>query len=170
MVGRKTNDRLKSVVESLLPFIAEIGKQQDMLVDIGGELSNIRNNISKNSTDDIKHQLKLQRVEHMYSLISLTLILVGYDTERLSMLGMVKDEHKEQCFDVSREYMKNTHKVMSMNQTYWETLSVSVESDDIKQLVRKTRNTMNMIYPLYKKCLEILAVAQTASPGGLCES
>lgn len=50
---------------SLLPYISEIGKQQDMLVYIGEELSNIRNNISRDSTDDVKHQLKLQRLEHM---------------------------------------------------------------------------------------------------------
>jgi hypothetical protein len=102
MVARKTNNRFKSVQESLLPYVTDIGKQQDMLVDIGQELSNMRNNISKDSMDDVKHQLKRQRVEHMLSLISLTYIMVGYDTERLSMLGMVKDEHKAQCFDVSR--------------------------------------------------------------------
>jgi hypothetical protein len=140
MVGRKPNNRFKLVEESLLPYITEIGKQQDMLVDIGEELSNIRNTIAKDSTDDAKQQLKLQKIEHMLSLISLTYIMVGYDTERLSMLGMVKDEHKDQCFDVSREYMENTHKVMSANHTYWETLGVSIENDDIRQLVQETRN------------------------------
>jgi hypothetical protein len=156
MVGKKTNNRFISIEESLLPYIAEIAKKQDILVDIGEELSNIRNNISKSSTDEVKHQLKLQKVQHMFSLISLIYIMVGYDTDRLSMLGMVKNEHKDQCFDVSREYMKNTHKLMSMNHTYLETLSESVDNDDIEQLVQKTRDTMNMIYPLYQKCLEIL--------------
>ena len=156
MVGKKPNNRFKLIEQSLLPYITEIGKQQDMLVDIGEELSTIRNTISKNSTVDSKQQLQLQRVEHMLSLISLTYIMVGYDTERLSMLGMVKAEHKDQCFDVSREYMENTHKVMSANHNYWETLGASIVNDDIKQLVQKTRNAMNVIYPLYDKCLEIL--------------
>ena len=156
MAGGKPNNRFRLMEESLLPYITEIGKQQDMLVDIGEELSNIRKTISKSPSDDAKQQLQLQRVEHMLSLISLTYIMVGYDTERLSMLGMVKDEHKDQCFDVSREYMENTKKVMSTNHTYWETLGVSIENDDIRQLVQETRNAMNIIYPLYEKCLEIL--------------
>ena len=156
MAGRKTNNRYKSIEESLLPYSTEIGEQQDTLIDIADELSKIRNTISKDSTDDPKQQLRLQRVEHMLSLISLTYIMVGYDTERLSMLGMVRDEHKDQCFDATRGYMENTHKLMSTNHTYWETLGASIENDDIKQLVQKTRKAMNIIYPLYEKCLQIL--------------
>ena len=161
MVQGKTNNTFKLLEESLLPYVSKIGKHQDRLVDIGEELSNIRNTISRGSTDDAKQQLQLERIEHMLSLISLTYIMVGYDTERLSMLGMVKDEHKDQCFDVSREYMENTRKVMSANHTYWETLGVSIENYDIKQLVQETRNAMNIIYPLYEKCLEILKSKET---------
>ena len=156
MVQGKTNNTFKLLEESLLPYVSKIGKHQDRLVDIGEELSNIRNTISRGSTDDAKQQLQLERIEHMLSLISLTYIMVGYDTERLSMLGMVKDEHKDQCFDVSRAYMENTRKVMSANHTYWETLGASIENYDIKHLVQETRNAMNIIYPLYEKCLEIL--------------
>lgn len=156
MVARKTNNRFKSVQERLLPYITDIGKQQDMLVDIGEELSNMRNNISKDSMDEVKHQLKLQRVEHMLSLISLTYIMVGYDTERLSMLGMVKDEHKAQCFDVSREYMENTYKLMSLNHVYMESLSESLEGEDIKKLVDKSQEVIKVVYPLYGECLNLL--------------
>jgi hypothetical protein len=162
----RQKDRLKSVEERLLPYVTELGKYQDMLVDIGKELSNIRNNISKDSADDLEHQLKLDRLEHMFSRISLTYIMIGYDTEMLSMLGMVRDEHKGQCCNASHSYMTNTCKLMSMNQTYWETLSVSVFNEDIKKLVQKILTIINNIYPLYKKCLEMLKSEESILKAG----
>jgi hypothetical protein len=82
--------------------------------------------------------------------------MVGYDTERLSMLGMVKDEHKAQCFDVSREYMEKTYKLMSLNHVYMESLSESLEDEDIKKLVDRSQEVIKVVYPLYDECLNLL--------------
>ena len=116
----RQNDTLQSVEERLLPYATELGKYQDMLVDVGSELSNIRNKISKDSADDLEYHLKLERLEHMSSRISFTYIMIGYDAEMLTMLGMVRDEHKDQCCNASRSYMTNTHRLISMNRTFWE--------------------------------------------------
>lgn len=152
--------KLQVIFLGLQPHITKLGEYQESLVDIGDRLSAIHKKLSEDDDTDSRHEKTMSSLRVAFSKISITYIMVGYDTEMLSMIHMIEDEYKKHCYQTSYMYMKNTYKLMKANHSALELDAIDISVEDATQLIHKAQTNMDEIFKLYDKCFEVLKIVE----------